>query len=347
MCKILFIKVIKLNYAMDNEKFKLNLKNKIAEVEKNINEIMPNTVPETVYSLCWDFLERGGKRVRPYLLLTMIEAFNKDYKRGIEIASAVELFHNFTLIHDDIEDGSELRRGKPCIHIMHGIPLAINAGDGMFVHVLKAISVSKIPCEEKEEIMKYLTHGFVQVLNGQGYELGWIHNNEWNLTEEDYFKMAIGKTGELIATSAKVGAFIGGASEEEILEMESFGIEVGLAFQIQDDVLNLIGEEEKYKKEIGGDIREGKRTLIVIDALKKLNENDKEELVRILSAKENSKEEIEWAIEKMKETGSITYAKNYAEELVEKAKKRLKFVKNEEKRKELEILSDMFVKRDV
>ena len=108
-------------------------------------------------------------------------------------------------------------------------------------------------------------------LNGQGYELGWIQNNEWNLTEEDYFRMAIGKTGELIATSAKVGALLGGANEEEILEMESFGLEIGLAFQIQDDVLNLIGEEEKYKKEIGGDIREGKRTLIVIDALKKLN----------------------------------------------------------------------------
>lgn len=331
----------------DNEIFKNNLKQKISEVEKSMKEIMPNVPPESVYSLCWDFLERGGKRVRPYLMLTMIEAFNKDYKNGLEIASGIEIFHNFTLIHDDIEDGSELRRGKPCIHIMHGIPLAINAGDGMFVHVLKAISTSKLSCEEKERVMKYLTHGFIQVLNGQGYELGWIQNNEWNLTEEDYFRMAIGKTGELIATSAKVGALLGGANEEEILEMESFGLEIGLAFQIQDDVLNLIGEEEKYKKEIGGDIREGKRTLIVIDALKKLNEKDKLELVRILSAKENNKEEIDWAINKMRETGSINYAKTYAEEMVEKAKKRLSLVKNNGKRRELEILADMFVKRDV
>jgi len=276
-----------------------------------------------------------------------MEAFNSEYKRGLEIASGIEIFHNFTLIHDDIEDSSELRRGKPCIHILHGIPLAINAGDGMFVHVLKAISNSKLSCDEKDKVVKYLTHGFIQVLNGQGYELGWIYNNEWNLTEEDYFKMAIGKTGELIATSAKVGAFLGGANEEEVLEMESFGLEIGLAFQIQDDVLNLIGEEEKYKKEIGGDIREGKRTLIVIDALKKLDEKNKNELVRILSAKENSKEEIEWAIEKMKETGSINYAKTYAEELVDKGKKRLSFVKNNDKRRELEILADMFVKRDV
>jgi geranylgeranyl diphosphate synthase, type I len=332
----------------DNEIFKNNLKQKISEVESNMKEIMPNVAPETVYELCWDFLNRGGKRVRPYLMLTMIEAFNGDYKRGLEIASGVEIFHNFTLIHDDIEDGSELRRGKPCIHISHGIPLAINAGDGMFVHVIKAISESKISCQEKQKVLEMLSHGFIQVLNGQGYELGWIHNNEWNLTEEDYFKMAIGKTGELIATSAKVGAFLGGANEDEILEMESFGLEIGLAFQIQDDVLNLIGEEEKYKKEIGGDIREGKRTLIVMHALKNLNEQDKGELVKILSDKENTKEEIDWAINKMKETNSINYAKDYAEELVEKAKKRLNLiVKNNDKKRELGILADMFVKRDV
>jgi geranylgeranyl diphosphate synthase, type I len=330
-----------------NEKFKNNLKEKIIEVESNMKQIMPNVEPKTVYSLCWDFLNRGGKRVRPYLMLTMMEAFNSDYKKGLEIASGIEIFHNFTLIHDDIEDCSELRRGKPCIHIMHGIPLAINAGDGMFVHVIKAISNSKLSCEEKQKVLEMLSHGFIQVLNGQGYELGWIYNNEWNLTEEDYFKMAIGKTGELIATSAKVGAFLGGASENDILEMESFGLEIGLAFQIQDDVLNLAGEEEKYKKEIGGDIREGKRTLIVMHALKNIDEEEKNKLIEILSAKENTKEEIEWSIEVMRKSGSIQYAKVYAEELVEKAKKRLSVVKNENKRKELEFLADMFVKRDV
>jgi geranylgeranyl diphosphate synthase, type I len=331
----------------DNEIFKNNLKQKISEVENNMKEIMPNVEPASVYSLCWDFLERGGKRVRPYLMLTVMEGFNTDYKKGLEIASGIEIFHNFTLIHDDIEDSSELRRGKPCIHIMHGIPLAINAGDGMFVHVLKAISNSKITCEEKQKVLEYLSKGFIEVLNGQGYELGWIHENKWDLTEENYFKMAMGKTGELIATSAKVGALLGGANEEEILEMESFGLEIGLAFQIQDDVLNLIGEEEKYRKEIGGDIREGKRTLIVIDALKKCNNEEKEKIIEILSKKENTKEEINFAINLMNEKGSIQYAKIYAEELVEKAKKRLSFVKNDEKRKELEILADLFVKRDV
>lgn len=331
----------------DNEIFKNNLKQKISEVENNMKEIMPNVEPASVYSLCWDFLERGGKRVRPYLMLTVMEGFNTDYKKGLEIASGIEIFHNFTLIHDDIEDSSELRRGKPCIHIMHGIPLAINAGDGMFVHVLKAISNSKITCEEKQKVLEYLSKGFIEVLNGQGYELGWIHENKWDLTEENYFKMAMGKTGELIATSAKVGALLGGANKEEILEMESFGLEIGLAFQIQDDVLNLIGEEEKYRKEIGGDIREGKRTLIVIDALKKCNNEEKEKIIEILSKKENTKEEINFAINLMNEKGSIQYAKIYAEELVEKAKKRLSFVKNDEKRKELEILADLFVKRDV
>ncbi len=333
---------------MNIDEVKSRIKEKAQLVEKSMRDILPNREPWSVYNLAWDFLERGGKRVRPYLMLTTIEGFNGNIEDGLEIAAGIEIFHNFTLIHDDIEDGSEMRRGKPCLHIMHGIALAINAGDGMFAYVFEALRKSKLPPEKKVKVLDMMAKAFIAVVDGQGYELQWIAKNRWDITEEMYFKMVGGKTGALIAASAEIGAYIGGASEEEIKAMWDYGYEAGLAFQIQDDVLNLVGEEEKYQKEIGGDIREGKRTLMVIRTLNdpKVSEEEKKELVRILSAKENTKEEIEKAIDIMKRSGSIEYAKEYAERLVNSAKERLKVVKNEKVREELEALADLFVRRE-
>lgn len=316
------------------------------EVEAKMQAIMPNRDPKSIYSLAWDFMNRGGKRVRPFLLLKSIQAFNGNYKKGLEIAAGIEIFHNFTLVHDDIEDGSEMRRGKPCLHIMHGIPMAINAGDGMFAHVFKAVAVSGLTEAEKARVIEMMADAFIGVVDGQGYEIEWIHDNRWDIDEALYLKMAGGKTGDLMAACARIGAYLGGASERECEEMRMFGYEIGLAFQIQDDVLNLVGEEEKYKKEIGGDIREGKRTLIVIDALRKIDALQKNELMGILAKKENTQDEIERAISIMKDAGSIDYAKKYADGLVYRAKKRLAVVKNEQVRDELELLADMFVNRD-
>ncbi len=326
---------------------KMRIREKALQVENAMREIMPERGPASVYGLAWDFFNRGGKRVRPYLLLTAIEAFNGDYRKGLEIAAAVEIFHSFTLAHDDIEDNSEMRRGKPCLHITHGIPLAINAGDGMFAHVFKALDESKLTPEQKTRVVKMFAKAFVGVVDGQGYELEWIANNNWSITRNMYLDMAGGKTGMLIASCAEIGAYLGGANENEIKEMWNYGYEIGLAFQIQDDVLNLIGEEEKYKKEIGGDIREGKRTLIVINALETLDYVDKNELIGILSKKTNNDDEIKRAIELMKKCGAIDYAKSYAETLVKNAKARLAVVKNEGKRRELELLADMFINREM
>lgn len=326
---------------------KENIKKDAEVVEQAMKVIMPNKEPKSVYSLAWDFIDRGGKRMRPYLLLTCVKAFEADKKLGVEIAAGIEIFHNFTLVHDDIEDSSEMRRGKPCLHIAHGIPLAINAGDGMFAHVFKAVHLSRIPPQKKEKVIGMMADAFISVVEGQGYELEWIQNNRWDIDEKMYVKMAGGKTGALIKACAEIGALIGGANDNELKEMGNFGYEIGLAFQIQDDILNLVGEEEKYKKEIGGDIREGKRTLIVIKALELLDAVQKNELIGILSKKENSEEEIEKAIEMIKSCGAIDYAKKYATKLVYDAKQRLRVVKNDEARQELSLLADLFIKREV
>ncbi|MEM4331931.1 MAG: polyprenyl synthetase family protein [Candidatus Micrarchaeia archaeon] len=325
---------------------KKRISEKVIDVEKTMLHIMPNREPASVYELAWDFLNRGGKRIRPYLLLTSVEAFNGNPEDALEIAAGIEIFHNFTLVHDDIEDNSEMRRGKPCLHISYGIPLAINAGDGMFAHVFKSLKESRLTPYQKDRIIGMFAEAFIGVVDGQGYEIGWIENNMWDISEKMYLDMAGGKTGDLMGACTQIGSFIGGASERDMEEMRLFGYEIGLAFQIQDDVLNLVGEEEKYKKEIGGDIREGKRTLIVIKALERLGENEKRELISILAKKENTHEEIVRAIELMKGCGAIDYAKEYAERLVASAKNRLSVVKNAEKKEELEAIADMFIKRE-
>lgn len=332
--------------ALTMDSLKARMKEKASEVEKAMLRIMPNREPSSVYTLAWDFLDRGGKRVRPYLLLTTVEAFGGDYKSALDVAAGIEIFHNFTLVHDDIEDASEMRRGKPCLHITHGIPLAINAGDGMFAHVFKALKEAELTAQQKERIIGMFADAFIGVVDGQGYEIGWIEGNRWDITEKRYFEMAGGKTGDLMAACTRIGAYLAGASEAEIEEMRRFGYEIGIAFQIQDDVLNLVGEEEKYKKEIGGDVREGKRTLIVIKALEVLGAKEREELVSILMKKDNSQEEIQRAISIMNDCGAISYAKKYADDLVKSAKGRLSIVRDSGKKEELELLADMFVKRE-
>ncbi|VVB66432.1 Geranylfarnesyl diphosphate synthase [Candidatus Gugararchaeum adminiculabundum] len=158
--------------------------------------------------------------------------------------------------------------------------------------------------------------------------------------------MAGGKTGALIAAAAEVGAYLGNANGDVQKAMKSFGMNVGIAFQIQDDVLNLVGEEEKYKKEIGGDITEGKRTLAVLHAMAKLGKNDAQELKRIIDSKSSDQKQILKAIELMNRSGSIEYAKSKAKELVVKAKEELKKLPRNASAEKLNMLSDFLIERE-
>ncbi|MCM8830594.1 MAG: polyprenyl synthetase family protein [Candidatus Omnitrophica bacterium] len=299
--------------------------------------------PKEVYSLIEEFISLGGKRIRPLLVTSCCSLVGGKEKDCIDAAIAVELFHNFTLIHDDIEDNSTLRRGKPCLHIKYGLPLALNAGDGLFMLVWKAaLNIKKYNLEAQ----KILLDSFTAVLEGQAIELSWYKNNNWEISIQDYLKMVGGKTASLLAGSAKVGALLGGGSKKEQQALFNYGYVLGLAFQIQDDILNLVGDEKKYKKEIGGDIAEGKRTLMVLDCLQKLKKEDSLKLKRILSSKNNSKEEIYWAIEQIKKTDSISFAKNLSFKLAKKAKNYLNIFNDNQEKKDLMDLANFVISRD-
>ncbi|MBI4399433.1 polyprenyl synthetase family protein [Candidatus Micrarchaeota archaeon] len=320
------------------------LKSNSPIIDKEIEKIVPKTSkPFEVYGLIWEFLKRGGKRFRPILCLTSCEAVGGDTKKAMPAAVAIELFHAFTLLHDDLEDDSELRRGKPCLHIIYGVPLAINAGDGMFMLVFRALTKLHYPPEKILDVQKVLIKNFTRVLEGQAVELGWRENKIWEISERDYLKMVEGKTGALISAACEVGGILGNGSKKQIAALKDFGMQIGIAFQIQDDILNLVGTEKKYKKEIGGDITEGKRTLMTIHALRNGN---KEKLLKLIGSGAKDKKTIKSAISILKSTSSIDYAKNYAKKIVQNARRKLKIIPNNESRKILLDLADFLINRD-
>ena len=316
-------------------------------VERSMQQVIPrNKKPSEVYSLIWDLLDRGGKRFRPPLCMLSCQIVGGKKTAALPAATAIELFHNFTLIHDDIEDDSLLRRGKPTLHILYGTPLAINAGDGLFMMVWRSMLSSKLPPAKNLISLRMLLSAFTNVLEGQAKELNWYCAQSWKLSEKDYFDMVDGKTAALIEGACGVGAFIGGGSQQQIKTLSSFGSDIGIAFQIQDDILNIAGDEKKYGKEIGGDITEGKRTLMTIHYLAHASKKDRFAMIKILNSKTKKKSVILHTIRLLKASGSVNYAKMIARRYALRAKAALRGVPQKNATKKLINLADFLINRD-
>lgn len=314
-------------------------------VEAEMARLVPrSSAPPEVYGLIWEFLDLGGKRFRPLLTLSSARAVGGREEDALAAAAAIELFHNFTLIHDDIEDDSQMRRGRPCLHISHGTPLALNAGDGLFMMVWRAALA--IRSSRAGAVQQTLLSSFSSVLEGQARELGWHQRNSWDLSEADYLDMAAGKTAALVSAACEVGATLGGGKPAQAQALAVYGRGLGIAFQIQDDVLNLVGDEAKYKKEIGGDIREGKRTLMVLHSLARLPKADASKMRKLLGSRSANATQIEWCISKMKASGSIDYASSYSRRLVGESLSSLSKLPKSEAREELEAVAKFIIERE-
>ena len=260
-------------------------KNIINEALQNSRSAIVTTIQENIktkrsqagaytplYDLLMDYPLRAGKMLRPTICVSIARAVGGMGHLAVKTASALELYHNAFLIHDDIEDGSETRRGKDTLHQMIGIPRAINVGDatnvlavGLLLENLSTIGVSKTI-----NILHEIDFMAQQSVEGQAMELDWVATNTSKISDQDYFTMCVKKTcWYSFITPCRLGLIIGhpAASPKDLVKplasLTRFGMILGIAFQIQDDVLNLQGEIETYGKEIGGDIYEGKRTLML------------------------------------------------------------------------------------
>ena len=263
------------------------------------------TVTQSVSVPIWDFLDRGGKRWRPALTLLACEAVGGKEKEAMPFTPIIELVHEGTIMVDDCEDDSKERRGKPCTHLIYGIDTAINDGNIMYFLPMAIFytNTQKLGQEKTRQIYDLYIQEMLRVSIGQAKDIYWHKGKKENVSEEEYLQMCICKTGVLARFAAKLGAIIGNGSREEINALARFGESIGVGFQIQDDILELTGKEfAKGKGGIGGDIHEGKRTLMVIHTIKKANEQDRKRLIEILNSHPTEQETISEAIEIIKKS---------------------------------------------
>ena len=300
-----------------------------------------------LYGPLAQFSENAGKRHRPLICLLATEAVGGDPKQAWPAAAAIEHFHTAALIHDDIEDASQTRRGEPCLHIREGEGLAINAGDlALSLVTGTVVDDPGLGDAVKLRVLHELVEMTTRTIEGQALDIGWARDDRFDLSVEDYLLMANHKTAYYSgAVPLAVGAIIGGGTEAQITTLREFGMSTGLAFQIQDDVLNLVGTREATKKDFRSDITEGKRTLVAVHALH--NSANRDRLLEILSARAMDSAVLDEAVAIMNDAGSITFANEYAETLVMNAKHALEAdVPKSKARDLLGSMADFFIKRN-
>ena len=244
-----------------------------------------------LYELILDYPRRGGKALRPALSIATCLGLGGHLEAVLPTAATLELYHNAFLIHDDIEDESWSRRGQPTLHIDHGIPIAVNVGDAMLSLSLQPLldNVERVGLGPALRILRAVAHMTRQTVDGQALELEWVHSNTWQLGDADYLAMVELKTSWYsFITPLQVGAIAAGGGPEWSSPLESLGRHLGAAFQITDDLLNLRADPEEYGKEIGGDLWEGKRTLMLLHTLRCAEPGDRDRAVQILSRRRPS-----------------------------------------------------------
>jgi geranylgeranyl diphosphate synthase type II len=270
-----------------------------------------------LYDLVADYPRRGGRSLRPSLCIATARAFGTPLELALRTAVSIELIHNAMLIHDDIEDESEQRRGKPTMHRMEGVPIAINVGDTLSLLAMRPLLDNRymLGPELSLRILEETERMARESAEGQALELGWRRDNVTSVAEADYLLMVLKKTCWLATIHpSRMGTLIGSAGAIDIDRCIRSGFFLGAAFQIQDDLLNLEGDADAYGKELGGDIREGKRTLMLIDLMAKARAAERERLAALLDRprEERTDADVAWVLERMGAYGCCDYARQVA-----------------------------------
>jgi len=254
----------------------------------HLNEKVQLKEPENLYVPIKYILDLGGKRLRPILTLMTCDLFGGDSKKALDAALAIEVFHNFTLIHDDIMDNAPIRRGKITVHEKWDSNTAILSGDAMM------IMASQLLETYESSLFKPLVQLFnktaLEVCEGQQYDVDFETRND--VTIPEYLKMITFKTSVLVAAAMKMGALIAEADEKESVAIYNYGLNLGIAFQLQDDYLDTYGDSETFGKQIGGDIIENKKTFLYLKALEKSNSEEKLRLFELFNSNINSEDKI-------------------------------------------------------
>ncbi len=313
-----------------------------ALVEERLRGVALAAEPVTLYEPIRYTLEGGGKRLRPILLLLASEAVGGDGEQCLDAAAAVELLHNFTLVHDDIMDHDETRRGRPTVHARWNPNVALLAGDALLV--LAYQSLAKAPARHLPRLLSLFSAGTMSICEGQAFDLEFESSATVNL--DDYFQMIDKKTARLLSLSAEMGAILGGGDTIQIEALRAFGGLLGLAFQVQDDLLDIIAEEKTLGKTIGSDLAQKKRTFLLLHALSTATPSQRERIHTILATPSIGGAEVAAMREIFEETGSLQAAKQSVEGNIQRAKEQLTRLPRSQARDDLEALLLKVLKRN-
>jgi geranylgeranyl diphosphate synthase type II len=300
----------------------------IEQINTAVENIQYNTEPRTLYDPIRYILSIGGKRIRPLLMLMSYNLYKKDVGAIMNNALALETYHNFTLLHDDLMDKSDLRRGHPTVHKKWNENTAILSGDTMLIMAYQLFNKGM----KNDEALTAFIDATLGVGEGQQYDIDFETRND--VTEAEYMEMIRMKTSLLLGYALKIGALLGGASQEDVNHLYTFGEKMGLAYQLQDDLLDVYGDPTKFQKKLGGDIVENKKTFMLINAYLRADNAQKKELDRWIQSKDfNAEEKIAAVTHIYNILGIDQLAQQKIEELFAESLKSLDLVNVPEEKK--------------
>ena len=315
------------------------------KINTHIAELQFQRTPKGLYAPVEYVLSLGGKRIRPVLLLMAYNLYREDVANAYGPATGIEVYHNYTLLHDDLMDCADMRRGKATVHKVWNENTAILSGDAMLVLAYQFMATC--PAGNLKEVMDVFSLTALEICEGQQLDMEFEQRND--VSEEEYIEMIRLKTAVLLAASLKIGAFLGGASQEDAGNLYDFGMQIGVAFQLQDDLLDIYGDPEVFGKKIGGDILCNKKTFMLINALNRADGNQRKELSGWLEADNyQPQEKIDAVTELYNQLGIRGICENKMREYYARAMESLEAVNvTEEKKKELKNLTKLLMYREM
>ncbi|WP_048113533.1 polyprenyl synthetase family protein [Candidatus Methanoplasma termitum] len=315
------------------------------QLDDPIRKYIGDEEPANLIAASRQYPYAGGKRMRPAMVLAAAGAVGGDVSKAVPLAVAIEYIHNFTLVHDDLMDGDEQRRGMTTIHIAYDMPTAILAGDALFAKAFQIISELDVPDKKVREILKYVTTAVWDLARGQQMD---VNNERKIVSEEAYIETIRLKTSVLFAAAAAGGALAGGADKKTVKALHEYAMALGLGFQIFDDYLGIAGDPSKTGKSVGNDIRKGKCTVMVTHAVRNIKDAKVlDEFKGIIGKSDATEEEVSRARSIMENAGSIAYGRRMAKKKVDEAISKLSILPPSEYKEFMIALAKYAIDRDV
>jgi geranylgeranyl diphosphate synthase, type I len=300
--------------------------------------------PATLYEASQHLPFAGGKRIRPFLTMISCESVSGDTQKALPFAAGLELMHNFTLVHDDIMDHSLLRRNLPAVHVKFGEPTAILAGDLLFAKSFEAVLGTSVDFSTYKQLQQDFINCVIAICEGQ--QLDMEFEQQKTVSEQEYLDMISKKTGALFELSGKGGGLIGGGNPQEVAALKTYGMALGLAFQIWDDYLDMSSTATTLGKDIGNDIRNGKKTLIAVHSLVHSTGKEKKLLDDIFGNRSASEHDVRKVYDLFRELGSVEYAQQRALHYVNLAKDAITILRPSDAKELLHQLIDYTIQRE-